>query len=349
MLPEAILVDAQKELLNWHNKGLSMLELGHRTPEFMDLLTHAELSLRELLNIPNHYHILFLGGPARTQFAMIPMNFLAPHEQAEYLVSGVWSQMAFKEAQLLKNAQEISSEYQGKFYTVPASDELKLKKNNTYLYYTPNETVNGIRFPYVPNARGLPLIADMTSSLLTEMIDINQYALIFAGAQKNIANAGLTLVIIRDDLLKKVPNPSVPTLFNYKIQAENRSLYATPPVFNCYLAAKMFDWVKNEGGVKALALQNRMKAETLYQYIDESNFYTATVSPEARSLVNVCFSICKPALELQFVESATRAGLINLKGHRLIGGLRASLYNAMPMEGVKALIQFMHAFHKDNS
>ncbi|WP_298624198.1 3-phosphoserine/phosphohydroxythreonine transaminase, partial [uncultured Legionella sp.] len=290
-----------------------------------------------------------LGGAARTQFSAIPMNLLHPEEQAAYLVTGIWSKMALQEAQLLKKAYCAASTEQNQFKTIPEAKSWVIQKDTKYLYYTPNETVNGIRFPYVPQTGDVPLIADMTSCLLSEPLDIKQYGMVFAGAQKNIANAGLTIVIIRDDLLDRAATPVVPTMLNYKTQADHHSLYATPPVFNCYLAAKMFEWIKEQGGVDALFRQNCMKAAKLYQYLDSTDFYTTTVDKEARSIMNVCFSLKNSALESLFIESAEQRGLCALKGHRFVGGLRASLYNAMPMSGVDALINFMSEFAEENN
>jgi phosphoserine aminotransferase len=349
MLPEAILKEAQEEFLDWKGLGVSILEVGHRSSEFLALLSHAEHTLRELLFIPKNYQILFMGGAARTQFAMIPMNLLYPEEQAGYLVTGVWSHMAFSEAQHLKNAYCVASDEKNAYKTIPDRKNWEIKENTFYLYYTSNETVNGIRFPYVPKVKGTNLVVDMTSSLLSEPIDISDYGMVFAGAQKNIANAGLTIVIIRDDLLEKIPNPNVPTMLNYKIQAEHQSLYATLPVFNCYLAAKMFEWVKAQGGVDEVYRINCQKAAKLYQYLDSTDFYTTNIDREVRSIVNVCFSLMNDKLEVEFLRLAQQRGLYALKGHRFVGGLRASLYNAMPMAGVDALIDFMSEFAKGNS
>lgn len=348
-IPEPILKEAQEELLNWQDMGVSILELGHRTPEFSGLLKHAEQSLRTLLTIPENYHVLFLGGAARTQFAMIPINFLSPHEQAGYIITGIWSQMAFQEALKLKNAYSLVNEEKGGFKSIPAQGDWIVKDTTKYIYYTPNETVNGVRFPYVPKTSDLPLIADMTSCFLSEPIDIKQYGLIFAGAQKNIANAGLTIVIVRDDLLAKLPDPPIPTMLDYRTQAEHHSLYATPPIFNCYLADKMFDWIKVQGGVDALFQQNCLKAAKLYQYLDSTEFYVTCVAKDARSLMNICFALKNTELEDKFITLAEKQGLYALKGHRYVGGLRASLYNAMPMAGVDALINFMSQFAKENS
>lgn len=348
MLPESVLLAAQEELLDWQRLGLSILEIGHRTPEFTDLLIHAERALRELLFIPTHYKVLFLGGAARTQFAMIPMNLLAPDEQAAYLVSGIWSQMAFDEAARLKQVTCLANQVTTQYTTVPEPRDCRINSNYSYLYYTPNETVNGVRFPYVPKSQGVPLIADMTSCLLSEPIDVRDYGLIFAGAQKNIANAGLTLVIIREDLLEKIPNPAIATMLHYKTHADHQSLYATPPVFNCYLAAKMFDWIKEQGGVETLFRLNCEKAAKLYQYLDSTDFYVTPVDSQARSLMNICFKLHDSALEERFIVAAEQRGLAALKGHRMVGGLRASIYNAMPMSGIDALIDFMTDFAQEH-
>jgi phosphoserine aminotransferase len=280
---------------------------------------------------------------------MIPMNFLSPNQHAGYIVSGIWSKMALQEAARLKNAYCVASTEQYNFSTIPEQTELHIKDDSTYIYYTPNETVNGVRIPYLPKVKNIPLIADMTSCLLSEPIDVKDYDLIFAGAQKNIANAGLTLVIVKDNLLNQEPNPIIPTMLHYKTQVEYHSLYATPPVFNCYLAAKMFDWIKEQGGVDALYGQNCRKAAKLYQYLDSTDFYTTPVHPEARSIMNICFSINNKALEGPFLERAKQRGLYALQGHRFVGGIRASLYNAMPLEGVEHLVNFMTDFAKEHN
>ncbi|MDF1646688.1 MAG: 3-phosphoserine/phosphohydroxythreonine transaminase [Legionellaceae bacterium] len=331
VLPETILREAQAELLNWNNTGLSILELGHRTDAFVTLLAEAEADLRDLLLIPDDYSVLFLGGAARTQFAMIPMNLMSSDKKRiGYICSGLWSRLAFEEAKRLGDAYLIT-------HNSP-------EKNTAYVYYTPNETVDGVRFPDIPDVGDVPLVADMTSCLLSEPIDVSQFGLIFAGAQKNIGPAGLTLVIIRHDLLKIIPDQVVPTMFDYRVHAKNRSLYATPPVFQCDLAAKMFKWVKAQGGVEALYQVNQAKAAKLYAYIDASKHYLCVVEKPLRSIMNVCFSMTDSSKEAAFLQAAEATGLLGLKGHRVKGGLRASLYNAMPMEGVEALIAFMDAF-----
>lgn len=346
VLPGPVLLQAQAELLNWNKLGISVMEIGHRTPAFHALMDDAEANLRELMLIPNNYHVLFLGGAARTQFAMIPLNFINVDKQASYLISGVWSSMAYAEAVKLKNAYCVGSSESSHFTMTPDYTPSSLISDTAYLYYTPNETVNGIRFSTVPKSDSIPLIADMTSCLLSEPINVSDYGLIFAGAQKNIAPAGLTLVIVRDDLLESIPDLAIPTMLDYRIHAKNASLYATPPTFNCYMAGLMFHWIKEQGGVDVLYQHNLQKSAKLYQFIDESGIYRAPVTADARSIVNVCFDLNKPELEDEFCRQAEANGLYGLKGHRMVGGCRASLYNAMPLSGVDALIDFMHKFQK---
>lgn len=344
MLPEPVLREAQAELLSWKGLGLSVMEISHRSDLFQTLMDEAEASLRSLLNIPNQYHVLFLGGAARTHFAMIPMNFLAPDARAAYLVSGLWSSLAFDEACRLKQAYRVGSAVSMHGTTLPVYHPEELHPDTAYLYYTPNETINGLRFPNVPQSGQVPLIADMTSCLLSEPINVSDYGLIFAGAQKNIGPSGLTIVIIRDDLLARAPEAMLPTMLDYRVQVTSKSLYATPPTFNCYMAHHMFNWVKDQGGVDALYQLNCQKAAKLYQWIDASPFYDCPIAPSARSIVNVCFRLVDSAREEAFLRLSEQRGLYGLRGHRSIGGLRASIYNAMPIAGVDALIAFMEEF-----
>ena len=348
MLPESILLEAQDELLNWQGLGMSVMEIGHRTPAFAALMEEAEQGIRDLLDIPVNYQVLFLGAAARSQFAMIPMNLLEAKQQAGYLVTGLWSRIAYEEASKLKQAYCVANGESNGFTDIPPSSEWQIKDNTAYLYFTSNETVNGLRFPQVPKISGIPLIADMTSSLLSEPINVSDYGLIFAGAQKNIANAGLTLVIISDELLSTINDKHLPTMLDYRIHSTTKSLYATPPTFNCYLATKMFQWIKEQGGVEALYEINCKKAAKLYDYIDSSSFYHCGVSKEARSLVNVCFTLEDPRLEKSFLDKAKGRGLLALNGHRSVGGLRASMYNSMPLEGVDLLVEFMCDFAKEH-
>ncbi len=345
-LPESLLIEAQAELLNWEGQGMSILEIGHRTPAFQTLMQDAETDLRDLLAIPDSYEVLFLGGAARTQFAMVPMNLMAPGQTAGYLVSGIWSALAYDEACKLKSAYCLGHSETNAYKQAPDITDLPIRDHTAYVYYTPNETINGVRYANIPQTGSIPLIADMTSCLLSEPINVSDYGLIFAGAQKNIAPAGLTVVIVRSSLLAAMTESAIPTMLDYRTHSQQHSLYATPPMFNCYMAAKMFKWVKAQGGVASLHQINRQKAEKLYDYIDSSIDYQCLVEQASRSWMNVCFSLSRPEREDEFLMKATQAGLYALKGHRLVGGLRASLYNAMPMSGVDALIAFMQDFAK---
>lgn len=351
MLPDPILQEIQQELLNWHEQGMSILEIGARTSAYKQLMIQLEADVREVLTIPDDYAVLFLGGPARLQFAMIPENLLSQNDQkAGYLLSGIWSEMAFAEACKL-NAQSAyclaKSDTPNGYFATPTKADWQWQPNTAYVYYTPNETINGVRYHEVPQTGGIPLVADMTSCLFSEPINIQDYGVIFAGAQKNIAAAGLTLVIIRHDLLQQKPKHTIPTILDYRTHVEHKSLYATPPTFMCDLAAKMLRWIKAQGGVDALYQRNRAKAEKLYAYIDASSFYQCRVEKNARSLMNICFSLPSPELEEQFLQQAQAQHLLALRGHRLVGGIRASLYNAMPMAGVEALLAFMQQFVKE--
>lgn len=349
MMPEAVMQAVHAEWFDWQGQGMSVVEIGHRTPVFMDMLADAESLLRQLLAIPEQYHVLFLGGAARTQFAMAPMNLLPAHQKAGYLISGVWSQMAFEEAKRLKSAYCIASSAPD-FLRAPNPLQWQIQDNTAYAYYSSNETVNGVKFPAVPDfGKKIPLIADMTSSLLSEPLTISDYGLIFAGAQKNIAPAGMTVVIVRADLLEHIPEPPIPTMLDYRTHAAQHSLYATPPTFNCYMAHKMFQWIQAEGGVAVMHQRNLQKAAKLYDYIDASSFYECKIDTPSRSTLNVCFRLAKPDLEASFVSEAQQAGLYALKGHKLVGGIRASLYNAMPVAGVDALLNFMNDFAKAHS
>lgn len=335
MLPRSVLQTVQAELLNWQGLGMSVLEAGHRTPAFREVLEEAEHRLRCLLGIDSDYRVLFLGGAARTLFGMIPMNFLKPGEKAGYCVTGLWSQLAYEEAARWQPCGVM------RFESIDQSSTLT---DLSYLYYTPNETVEGIATPKPVVAKGVALIADMTSCLLTQPITVSDYDLIFAGAQKNIANAGMTVVIVRDKWVKTVEQTRLPAMFDFRTHIEHRSLYATPPTFNCYLALHMFRWMQSCGGVNGLYQNNLEKARRLYAYIDASSFYVCRTQLLQRSLINVCFSLPDAAYESAFIEQALLRGLVALQGHRTQGGLRASLYNAMPLEGVDALITFMQDF-----
>ncbi|MGQ3891396.1 3-phosphoserine/phosphohydroxythreonine transaminase [Legionella sp. CNM-4043-24] len=348
MLPDELLLEAQSELLDWQGSGMSIMEIGHRTKEYAQLMKDCEDLLRTLLTIPDNYRILFLGSPARQHFSMVPMNLLAKDRKGAYIVSGLWSAMALDEGSRLRDTYCIASSEHSGFRDLPDMTGLSFEENTDYLYYTPNETVNGVRCPK-PAHGNIPLVADMTSCLLTETINVNDYGLIFAGAQKNIANSGLSLVIVRDDVIARLPEQTLPKTLDYRIQVSNNSLYATPPTFNCYLAYKMFQWIQRQGGVKALETINQEKASRLYSFIDASTFYSAPVAPKARSLVNVCFSLKDSSLDSLFLEQARARGLLALQGHREVGGMRASMYNSMPIEGVDSLIAFMDDFARQQT
>lgn len=333
-LPLEILEEAQDELLNWQNSGMSILEIGHRTTLYQQLMLDLNQAFRDLLAIPDNHHVLFLGGPARLQFATIPLNFLGSHQQGAYIVTGLWSSLALAEAKRCKRA-----------YSIPTSPENQVWQADTaYCYFTPNETVDGIKCARPDTPKEIPIVADMTSSLLTEVIAVQDYGFIFAGAQKNIANAGLTIAIVQDSLLQTIDDPTLPAIVDYRTHVSNQSLYATPPTFNCYLALKMCQWIKRQGGVEVLAAINEKKAALLYQYIDSSDFYYCAIEKSQRSLINICFRLHDAQLEPLFLEKSTENQLLALKGHRVVGGLRASLYNAMPLAGVESLIQFMDDF-----
>ena len=342
-LPLPILEEAQAGLLNWQGSGLSIMEMGHRTAAFMGFMQEAEALLCGLLNIPDSHQVLFLGGAARLHFAMVPMNFIPEGQTAGYLETGIWSSMAYQEALRLKQAYSIASSQDGGFLTVPSEEEWRIEAGFAYCYYTPNETINGVRC-HMPPVKGVPLVADMTSCLLAEPVNVADYGLIFAGAQKNIANAGLTIVIVKKSWLESIDDTKLPRMLDYRWQAQHQSLYATPPTFNCYLALKMFQWIGQQGGVNALYEKNQAKAQMLYDYIDASSFYQCPVAGAARSLFNVCFRAPTADWDLAFVEKAEATGLLGLKGHKVVGGLRASLYNAMPLQGVEKLILFMEEF-----
>lgn len=352
-LPEVVLRQVQEELLDWQGKGLSILELGHRTSDFVALMDRLEAHFRALLSIPSDYHVLFMGDPARSQFGMIPLNLLEEDEQAGYWVTGLWSQLALQEASKLKRAYCIASTEATGFREAFAETTWKLKDKTAYVYYTPNETVNGVRFAEPPCVGDIPLVADMTSCLLTEPLCVEAYGLIFAGAQKNLANAGLTVVIIADRVLKKIKQKKLPTMWDYRTWVESRSLFVTPPTFNCYVMLKVLEWVKEKGGVEYMYAQNLKKAQILYDYLEHSKCFINDIKKEARSFVNVPFrlreSLTSPnpcQKEAAFLAFARKRGLVGLEGHRTVGGLRASLYNAMPVEGVAALVECMHEFEE---
>jgi len=345
MLPEAVLLKAQDEMLDWHGSGMCVAEMSHRGKEFMSIAEAAVADLSDLLAIPANYKTLFLQGGASSQFAMVPMNLMRGGGGADYLNTGSWSKKAIAEARRYGPVNVAATTEDARFTRAPAQSELKFSAEAAYVHYTPNETIEGVEFPYVPDTAGKPLVADMSSTLLSRPIDVSRYGLIYAGAQKNIGPAGLTIVIVREDLIGQAL-VGTPTMFDYKIHADNDSMYNTPPTYAWYLAGLVFRWLKDLGGLSAMAAVNERKAQLLYAAIDASGFYTNPVSRESRSWMNVPFTLPSPDLDDAFLKGAKAAGLTTLKGHRSVGGMRASIYNAMPEEGVQALVAYMQEFER---
>jgi phosphoserine aminotransferase len=344
VLPDEILKKAQQDLWTWKDTGVSILEIGHRTEVFMNLMCETEALLRKLLKITDDYAILFLGGAARAQFGMVPMNILQSGKRAAYVVTGTWSQMAFDEAKrLYPEAAYCVANSESSAFQQPISNLEPIQSNTQYLSFTPNETIHGNRYEPSMEYQNLPWVADMTSCILSEPIDIQRYGLVFAGAQKNLANAGMTLVIVKKAWLQQSPMSILPTMFDYRTHEKHQSLYATPPTFNCYLAYEMLRWIEAQGGVEAMQDLNQRKSNMLYDFLDSSSKYQTFVAPSIRSKMNVCFTTGDSIKDAELLKKADDAGLYGLKGHRVLGGLRASLYNAMPVKGVEALVKFLKA------
>jgi len=344
VLPTEVLEQAREELLDWRQSGMSVMEVSHRGKAFMQVAEEAEADLRELLAVPRNYKVLFMQGGASAQFALVPLNLSRAHSAADYLNTGHWSKRAIAEARRYC-AVNVAADAGGEYLRVPPQREFKLSAEAAYLHYTPNETISGVEFHYVPASRGVALVADMSSTILSRPIDVSKFGLIYAGAQKNIGPAGLTLVIVREDLLGRA-REETPSVFNYKLIAEEGSLLNTPPTFAWYMAGLVFKWLKRNGGVAAMGERNRLKAQALYAAIDGSALYRNRVAKDARSWMNVTFTLAKSPLDAAFLDEAAAAGLHNLKGHRVLGGMRASLYNAMPLAGVEALVGFMREFER---
>jgi len=343
MLPTAVIERAQQEMLEWNGSGMSVMEMSHRGKEYMSIAAKAEADLREVMAIPDNYKVLFLQGGASAQFAMIPLNLLGDKQSADYINTGMWSKKAIAEAKRYGAVNIAAETSDTGFTTVPTQDQLKLDPNAAYVHYTPNETIGGVEFDYIPETGDVPLIADMSSTILSRPIDVTKFGMIYAGAQKNIGPAGLCIVIIREDLLGKARDIT-PTMFNYAIHAENDSMYNTPPTYSWYMAGLVFEWIKEQGGLEAMAAVNKRKADKLYAAIDASDFYGSPVAKNARSWMNVPFTLANADLDADFLKGASERGLVTLKGHRSVGGMRASIYNAMPEEGVDALVAYMQEF-----
>ena len=343
-LPVEVLEQAREELTDWHGLGASVMEVSHRGKPFLAMAREAESDLRELLAVPATYRVLFMQGGGASQFSVVPLNLAASDASVDYLVTGHWSKRAIAEAQrLIAHVNVAADEGASKYTTAPRQEALRLTPGAAYVHYCPNETIGGVEFPYVPTTGGAPLVADMSSTILSRPMDVSRFGLIYAGAQKNIGPAGLVVVIVREDLLGRA-RKDIPAVWSYQNIADEGSMFNTPPTFSWYLAGLMFKWVKAQGGLAAMATRNREKAERLYAAIDGSGFYSNPVARDCRSWMNVPFTLADAALEGAFATEARAAGLINLEGHRSVGGMRASIYNAMPLEGVEALIAFMHDF-----
>ncbi len=341
-LPEEVLAQAAAEMLDYQGRGLSVMEMSHRSSDYVAIAETAEQDLRDLLGIGDDYAVLFLQGGASQQFAMVPMNLMGNQGVADYINTGQWSAKAIKEARRFGDVNVVASSEDTRFTTVPPQASWQLSDNAAYVHYTPNETIGGVEYSFIPETRA-PLVADFSSSILSRPLDVSRFGLIYAGAQKNIGPAGICVVIVRRDLLGRA-GPGVPTMLDYRTHAENDSMYNTPPTYSWYLAGLVFKWLKAQGGLAAMEQANRRKAEKLYGYIDGSGFYSNPVEPISRSWMNVPFVLADDSLDKRFLAEADAAGLLNLKGHRSVGGMRASIYNAVPEAAVDALIAFMKDF-----
>ncbi|MCX7961055.1 MAG: 3-phosphoserine/phosphohydroxythreonine transaminase [Burkholderiales bacterium] len=343
MLPEAVLARAAAEMLDWHGSGMSVMEMSHRGPEFVGIAARAERDLRELLAIPDHYKVLFLQGGATLQFAGVPLNLLAGRGKADYVITGEWSKKAAKEAQAFCDVHIAASTEDRGFACTPAQSEWRVRPDAAYVHYCSNETIGGVEFHWIPDTGRVPLVADASSHLLSRPLDVGRFGLIYAGAQKNIGPAGLTLVIVREDLIGRAAK-GTPSVMDYALQAKADSMLNTPATYAIYLAGLVFEWLKAQGGLAAIEQRNIAKAKLLYDAIDASGFYRNPVAPADRSRMNVPFTLPDPRLDAPFLEGAEARGLLQLKGHRSVGGMRASIYNAMPLEGVEALAAYMREF-----
>jgi phosphoserine aminotransferase len=348
VLPKEVLAQARDEMMDWHDSGMSVMEMSHRGKEFMSIAAEAEADLRELMNIPSNYKVLFLQGGAHSQFSMVPMNLLRGKTSADYLDTGIWSKKAIDEAARYCDVNIVASSKDKNYTYAPVQDTWKLNKDAAYVHFTSNETIGGVEIFWTPKTGDVPLVCDMSSHILSRPIDVSQYGIIYAGAQKNIGPAGLTIVIVRDDLIGTTI-AGTPTMFDYKVHADNDSMYNTPATYGIYMAGLVFKWLKAKGGLAAMEKINIAKSALLYDYLDASDFYHSPIAVENRSRMNIPFTLKDASLDEAFLKQAQQNGLLQLKGHKLVGGMRASIYNAMPIEGVQALISFMKQFEQANS
>lgn len=348
VLPEEVLKEAADEMLDYKGTGMSVMEMSHRSKAFDDIIKEAEKDIRDLMGIPDNYKVLFLQGGASQQFAAVPMN-LMKNGVADYIVTGQWAKKAYQEAGIYGKANKIASSEDKTFSYIPDCSDLPISEDADYVYICENNTIYGTKFKTLPNTKGKPLVADVSSCFLSEPVDVTKYGVIYGGVQKNIGPAGVVIVIIREDLITEDVLPGTPTMFKYKIHADNGSMYNTPPAYGIYICGKVFKWLKKRGGLAAMKEYNEKKAKVLYDFLDESKLFKGTVRKEDRSLMNVPFVTGSEELDAKFVKEATEAGFVNLKGHRTVGGMRASIYNAMPIEGVEKLVEFMKEFEKNNA
>jgi phosphoserine aminotransferase len=347
VLPQPVLEKARDEMLDWHGSGMSVMEMSHRGKEFISIHAHAEATLRDLLAVPNNYKVLFLQGGAIGENAIVPMNLLRGRGVADYINTGEWSKKSIKEAKKYCVVNVAASSEDKNFSYIPQRGTWKLSKDAAYVHICCNETIGGVEYHWVPEAGAIPLVADMSSNILSRPVDVSAYGLIYAGAQKNIGPAGLTIVIVRDDLIGQAL-PFTPSAFDYKQQAENDSMLNTPPTYAIYIAGLVFDWLKQLGGLAEIEKRNIAKSAMLYDYLDKSSLFTSPVEERDRSRMNVPFKLRNESLDEQFLKGAQQRGMLQLKGHRSVGGMRASIYNAMPIEGVKALVGYMQEFEKSH-
>ena len=348
VLPEEVLQEAANEMFDYRGSGMSVMEMSHRSKIYQAIIDEAEADLRDLLNIPDNYKVLFLQGGASQQFAMIPMN-LMKNKVADYIITGQWAKKAWQEAQKYGKANAVASSADKTFSYIPDCSDLPISEDADYVYICENNTIYGTKYKQLPNTKGKVLVSDVSSCFLSEPMDVTKYGIVYGGVQKNIGPAGVVIVIIREDLIPETVDDTVPTMLRYSIHADNGSMYNTPPAYGIYICGKVFKWLKKMGGLEAMKAHNEKKAKILYDFLDRSKLFKGTVRKEDRSLMNVPFVTGDEELDAKFVKEATAAGFVNLKGHRTVGGMRASIYNAMPIEGVEKLVAFMEEFEKANS
>ena len=348
VLPESVLQEAADEMLDYRGTGMSVMEMSHRSKAYQTIIDEAEADLRTLMGIPDNYKVLFMQGGASQQFAMIPMN-LMKNKVADYIITGQWAKKAWQEAQMYGTANAVASSADKTFSYIPDCSDLPISENADYVYICENNTIYGTKFWNLPNTKGKDLVSDVSSCFLSEPVDVTKYGMLYGGVQKNIGPAGVVIAIIREDLISEDVLPGTPTMLRYKTHADNGSMYNTPPAYGIYICGKVFKWLKAQGGLAAIKAKNEEKAKILYDFLDRSKLFRGTVEKKDRSLMNVPFVTGNPDLDAAFVKAAEAAGFTNLKGHRSVGGMRASIYNAMPIEGVKALVAFMEKFENENT